>query len=201
MRDFRQVAFSDGGCGKHDFSTAVKSASSSLACCQLLSIWSRRGNSSLGLYTKLAAKAVRPNSLPLSSKSSPDVLPVPIASVVVLLPSLVKDHFAELMPVEVFTSSFPVLSDLVTGAVVALNCMYSAGWSDNPIEAKASLSLSNMQVLVVCNVIRGCIRFMSSSTPFSWGLTFKELAEKRVSYAGAAVSVRRDLKAPLVVAV
>ena len=74
----------------------IKSASSSIECCRLLSIWAQGGSSSLGRYSKLAAAAVSPNSSASSSLSGlPDVLPLPFPAVVDALADLVSSHFPD----------------------------------------------------------------------------------------------------------
>ena len=90
-----------------------------------------RGNSSFGLLSRLAARATRPNSSPRpSTRLPPDVLPLPVAIVIVSIPSLVKDHFGALLLGSVLVAFFPILTGLVVGAVVALKFIYSAGVGD-----------------------------------------------------------------------
>ena len=202
MKCFRLQAVSNEGCGKAQFSETIKNVSNSLSCCQALSLWARRGTSSLALFTRLTARATRPTSQPHpSTKPSPDVLPLPVALVTVSVPSLTQEHFQALLPDTVSPDCFPLLTDLVVGAVVALNCLYSVGWASNPIIPKSFGPLTNMQTLAICNVIRFCLDFINYSSSFSWAESFKDLSQKRVDYAGAAVSVRRNLVAKLVVAV
>ena len=95
---------------------------------------------------------------------------MPVSFVTVSLPSLVREHFGKLVPDAMFASSFPILTDLVIGIVAALICLCSAACAANLVVPKAVSPLSNMQVLGVWKVVRACIAFKASPSPFFLGV-------------------------------
>ena len=174
------------------FKKCVPRAKSSGDCIKLLQYFVEKGSSNLGLLARKLVGAAIPISQFDFLPDAPDILPLPTTAV--------RKRVA-LQP-EVANAPDPgLVTILVAGVSLALNLLYCAGWARHPISARVPLELTVVQCSLIDDVVRACLDFACDVKEFDFGTVISSLREKRISYSGEAVSVRRELIAALVTGV
>jgi hypothetical protein len=154
----------------------------------------------LGGPTKVGEVNLLLSAVPLARNSG--FLPLPNLSAE-LLP--ISPVLARVFLSNEFCSSqdATVLAALQTclGTLAALNCLYVVGLGPSPIIPQFFPCLSDAQKRTLMHLFLSCIRFLDDSCcPFSLKEEQTSLLEKRFSYSGDMVSVRRKLVAEKVFA-
>ena len=153
----------------------------------------RHGTSELGSFSASLETRIATSTFGLtaSDDKNSELLPIPL--------SLASSFFqSSLDPLGIVFS--PECENLALGVLSALNFLYGAGWTKNPIRPDVIFRPGPAQCKSLVHIYSCCERALKAD-PVTFEL-FKEirrLSERKASYGGAVVSVKRDLVADKVI--
>ena len=98
-------------------------------------------------------------------------------------------------------SSEALICEVALALVTALNFLFGVGWSNNPVILETFAPLSPAQFAVLEHLFTSARRYLSSEeVPYDAPAERSLLVERKLSYSGELVSVRRELVADKVIA-